>query len=238
MAFATAQDPTMDGIEADEMAAAAAHAGIPVEPKSPASQVTPPGFDIAQLLLRKDEGEDGCNADRAEQGEHREHQAQIRLLRRRPAGAAARADPNYVPAGVLHDPSEGNSGGTANCDAGAVEPRLRSMVGAPRSLEAGGRRMAETALVPDTPACLERRGAGAELVPAGLDYNTPALVPAGVSNELAMGYDSAGSAVPGVASERPRFAAPAWLEQLSVRLGVASGRPKLVEPAVLEQQLV
>ena len=50
MAFATAQDPTMDGIEADEMAAAAAHAGIPVEPKSPASQVTPPGLDTAQLL--------------------------------------------------------------------------------------------------------------------------------------------------------------------------------------------
>ena len=48
MAFATAQDPTMDGIEADEMAAA--HAGIPVEPKSPASQVTPPGLDTAQLL--------------------------------------------------------------------------------------------------------------------------------------------------------------------------------------------
>ena len=50
MAFATAQDPTMDSIEADEMAAAAAHAGIPVEPKSPTSQVTPPGLDIAQLL--------------------------------------------------------------------------------------------------------------------------------------------------------------------------------------------
>ena len=36
----------------DELATAAAHAGMPVEPPSPGSQAAPPGLDMAQLLAQ------------------------------------------------------------------------------------------------------------------------------------------------------------------------------------------
>ena len=48
---APAQTPTMlDSIETEEVAIAAEHAGVPVEPNSPASQVSPPGLDMQQIL--------------------------------------------------------------------------------------------------------------------------------------------------------------------------------------------
>ena len=53
MALAPAQDPTIGSSTLeDELAAAAAHAGMPVEPPSPGSQAAPPGLDMAQLLAQ------------------------------------------------------------------------------------------------------------------------------------------------------------------------------------------
>ena len=53
MAFAPAQDPMIGSSTLeDELAAAAAHAGMPVEPPSPGSQAAPPGLDMAQLLAQ------------------------------------------------------------------------------------------------------------------------------------------------------------------------------------------
>ena len=40
----------LDSIETEEVAIAAEHAGVPVEPNSPASQVSPPGLDMQQIL--------------------------------------------------------------------------------------------------------------------------------------------------------------------------------------------
>ena len=164
---------------------------------------------------------------------------------------------------IFHDASKGDGGWAGGHDADAMEQKLGSVAGAPRSLDKGlsqagrptgasserrmaERRMAETALVP---ASLGNAYASSERRVAGTPGNAyasferrvagTALVPASLGYRNFVDHSAAvPTLVPaGLGNEHimDRNAAVLVLDHDAAALGAASGRPRLVARPGLDQ---